>query len=136
MRMHITLTRARLRTALVAMSSPLHSEWREVGVRLESPRRNSVDAEYFRLTYDFSCWARDRLLVAATKLSDDEWRRDNGFTYKSIGGILLHAMQAERLNAMRMMGTISGPAPAQSTEVLAAADLLAEWQEAEATLRP
>ena len=95
-----------------------------------------MDADYFRLTYDFSCWARDRLFVAANGLSDDEWRRDNGFTYKSIGGILLHAMQAERLNTMRMMGSISGPAPAQSTEVPPASELLAQWQEAEATLRP
>ena len=94
-----------------------------------------MDADYFRLTYDFSCWARDRLFVAAARLSDDEWRRDNGFTYKSIGGILLHAMQAERLLTGRMMGTISGAPQPQLTEVLPVSDLLAEWQEAEATLR-
>ena len=93
-----------------------------------------MDANYFRTLFDFSCWARDRLFDAASKISDDEWRRENGFTYKSIGGILLHAMQAERLLATRMMGAVPAMPPAQS-EVPTREEMLAAWKQDEATLR-
>lgn len=45
--------------------------------------------------YEYAWWARDRLLEAASGMADEAFSKDNGFTYKSLRGILVHAMDAE-----------------------------------------
>ncbi len=54
--------------------------------------------------YDFAWWTRDRLLGAVAGMTDEEFGRDNGFTYHSIRGILVHALEAEMIWGSRFRG--------------------------------
>lgn len=54
-----------------------------------------MDADFYRMLFDYNYWARDRLLAAAAGISDDEYARPNGFTHSSIRGILTHMLNAE-----------------------------------------
>ena len=61
-------------------------------------------ADYMRTLYDSQYWARDRLLAAAAGMSEEEYARENGFTYNSIRGILTHALGAEAIWMSRVRG--------------------------------
>lgn len=54
-----------------------------------------MDADYFRTLFDYSYWARDRILDALAGMSEDDYARPNGFNYGSIRGILTHCLDAE-----------------------------------------
>src|SRR5687768_10748243 len=54
-----------------------------------------MDADYFRTLFDYSYWARDRVLAAAEGMTEVEFGRPNGFTYGSIRGTLRHSLDAE-----------------------------------------
>src|SRR5207253_992854 len=56
-----------------------------------------MQADYYRLLYDYNWWARDRLFAAATGMSDEDYARPNGFTYGSLRGILTHILDADVL---------------------------------------
>jgi uncharacterized damage-inducible protein DinB len=56
------------------------------------------------MLYEYAWWARDRLLDAASGMTDEEFGRENGFTYKSLRGILVHAMEAEMIWFNRFLG--------------------------------
>ena len=76
-----------------------------------------MDAEYFRTQFDFLYWARDRVLAAADGLTEEEYARPNGFTYKSLRGILTHALLAEVLWNSRSRGDVApGERPVLPTE--------------------
>jgi uncharacterized damage-inducible protein DinB len=94
-----------------------------------------MDADYYRLLFDYGWWARDRLFDAASKLSDEAWRKPNGFTYQHIAGILQHTMQAEARSAMRFQGLApTDPMPA-AADAPSRVELLSAWQAEEAKLR-
>jgi uncharacterized damage-inducible protein DinB len=59
--------------------------------------------------YDYTWWARERLLAAADGLSEEDFARENGFTYKSIRGILVHTMEAEMFWCSRLLGETELP---------------------------
>jgi len=84
--------------------------------------------------YDYAWWARDRLLAAAEGLSDEDFARENGFTYKSLRGILVHAMDAEDSWCSRFLGEPVAPPPGED-EITSVEALRARWAEAEARLR-
>jgi uncharacterized damage-inducible protein DinB len=63
-----------------------------------------LNADYFRFIYEHLYWARDKVLTAADELSDEEFVAENGFTYKSVRGILTHAMAGESLWLPRARG--------------------------------
>src|SRR3954452_8961941 len=95
----------------------------------------TMDADYFRLLFDYGWWARDRLFEAAAKLSDDAWRKPNGFTYGNIAGILQHTMQAEIRSAIRFQSLpVSGAMPS-AADAASREEMLATWQAEEAKLR-
>lgn len=70
------------------------------------------NADYMRILFDAGYWARDRVLTAAEGMSEEEYARDFGLTYKSLRGILTHALFAENLYFLRLTGT---PAPAEDS---------------------
>jgi uncharacterized damage-inducible protein DinB len=70
-----------------------------------------VDAAYFRYIYDYACWARDKVLGAAGKLSKEEYTRDVGLTYGSLRGILTHALGGEAVWLSRASGDRPAPFP-------------------------
>ena len=46
-------------------------------------QEGTVDADYFRLLYDYGYWARDRLLKAADGMTEAEYAAPNNLTYGS-----------------------------------------------------
>jgi uncharacterized damage-inducible protein DinB len=94
-----------------------------------------MDADYYRLLFDYGWWARDRLFDAATKLDDAAWLRPNGFTYGSIGAILLHTQQAEARLAMRFQRLPVTGAMLSAADAPSLGGLQTMWQEEEAKLR-
>jgi uncharacterized damage-inducible protein DinB len=68
-----------------------------------------MDAEYFRFIYDYLYWARDKVLMAAAELSEEEYTRDVGFTYHSVRGILTHALAGEAIWLPRAWREQPGP---------------------------
>jgi len=78
-----------------------------------------MEADYFRMLYDYGYWARDRLLAAADGLPDAEFVRPNGFTYGSIRGVMSHALIAETVFGARFRGEppASPPKPEDITSV-------------------
>jgi uncharacterized damage-inducible protein DinB len=93
-----------------------------------------VNADYFRFIYDYLYWARDKVLAASDGMTDEEFGRENGFTYKNVRGILLHALAGETLWCARIRG--DHPVPAFAPEAQpSVAELRAAWLAAEANQR-
>ena len=92
-----------------------------------------MDANYFRFIYDYMCWARDKALAAAEGLSDEEYARQNSFTYKSIRGILTHCLTGETVWLPRVRGE-QGSLVSEA-EVPDVASLRARWAEEESKHR-
>ncbi len=92
-----------------------------------------MDAEYFRFIYDYIYWARDRILNAVDGISEEEYARENGFVYKSIRGILAHALSGESVWLPRVrdeQGSLTS-----EDEVATRALLRSRWAAEEATQR-
>jgi uncharacterized damage-inducible protein DinB len=83
--------------------------------------------------FDYAWWARDRLLAAADGMTDEEFGRDNGFTYKSIRGILVHALEAEMIWFNRFLGE-GRPEPIGES-ITSAEALKARWAPEEKAAR-
>jgi uncharacterized damage-inducible protein DinB len=92
-----------------------------------------MDAEYFRTLFDYTYWARDRILKAADGLSEADYARPNGFTYGSIRGILTHCAQSESGYLARWMGEQVEPITQESAPTIEA--LASRWREREAAMR-
>lgn len=92
-----------------------------------------MDAEYFRFLYEHMCWARDKVLAAAEGLSAEEYARDNGFTYKSIQGILAHTLGGETVWLPRLRDEQASMT--RPEDVPDVATLRAKWSEEEAKQR-
>ena len=93
-----------------------------------------MDADYFRFIFDHLYWARDRVLAAAGELSDEEFGRENGFTYGSVQGILVHALDAEESWCSRFLGEPVAAAPSVD-EIGSVEALRTRWGAAEAPMR-
>ena len=92
-----------------------------------------MEIEYFRTLYDYTYWARDRVLAATEGMSEAEYGRDNGFTYGSIRGILVHVLAAEASWLSRWQG--GAPTPISQEELPSVAALRGRWGEAEGKMR-
>jgi uncharacterized damage-inducible protein DinB len=92
-----------------------------------------MNADYFRFLYDHMCWARDKVLASTEALSDEEFSRDNGFTYKSIRGILAHTLGGETVWLPRLRG--EPPANVRAEDVPTLAELRDRWADAESKHR-
>ena len=64
-----------------------------------------------QMLFEYAWWARDRLLEAARDMTDEEFSRENGFTYGSLRGILVHAMDAEESWCSRFLSEQVAPEP-------------------------
>ena len=93
-----------------------------------------MNADYFRTVFDHLYWARDRVLDAAAKLSDEEYSADRGFTYKSVRGMLTHAMSAEAMWGARARGE-APPPPTTQEAVPSVGALQQRWAEEESRMR-
>jgi uncharacterized damage-inducible protein DinB len=92
-----------------------------------------MDADFFRTLYDHSYWARDRVLAAIAGMSEAEFARPNGFTYRSVRGILRHTLWAEAMWLQRWQRLDPEPIP---EEAVATPETLAKrWYLEEAKMR-
>jgi uncharacterized damage-inducible protein DinB len=62
------------------------------------------DLGYFRYLLAYTRWARDRVLDAASKLSEAEYLAPRGLDHGSIHSTLFHTLAAEMLWRRRWMG--------------------------------
>jgi uncharacterized damage-inducible protein DinB len=63
-----------------------------------------MNAEDFRLLYDYNSWANHRTLDACAQLSDEQFTRDMGSSFRSVRDTLVHVMLVERLWLERWHG--------------------------------
>ena len=56
---------------------------------------NLVTVEYYRWLYDYSYWARDRVLAQVAKLDQDAYLAPRALDYGSIRGTLVHWLARE-----------------------------------------
>jgi uncharacterized damage-inducible protein DinB len=101
--------------------------------RLVQLEKGLMDANYFRFLYDHMCWARDKILAAAGGLSEEEYTRDAGWTYKSIHGILAHTLGGETVWFPRLRG--EQPSMTRPEDVPTREALKAKWAEEESKHR-
>jgi uncharacterized damage-inducible protein DinB len=95
-----------------------------------------LNADYFRTLYDYHYWARDRVLAAADGMTEDEYGRETGFTYKSIRGMLTHTLTAEIMWSGRARGETPNFADLPNEQSLPTVEALSErWAKAESLQR-
>lgn len=93
-----------------------------------------VSADTLRMHLDYTAWASNRLLEAASALSQDDLHRDFGTADKSVIGTLAHIYGGDRVWLARVRGdaptTLPGP-EAHDLAVLAPAwrDTLDGWKQ-------
>jgi uncharacterized damage-inducible protein DinB len=93
-----------------------------------------MDIEYFKTLYDYNYWTHRKVWECVLTLSDEEFTRDIGYSWKSIRGQLVHVMSAEWAWFSRLGGT-------SPTAVLAEADyptreaIRQKWDAVEADVR-
>lgn len=63
----------------------------------------------------YNRWANERLYGAASKLSDEQYRRDIGLFFGSVHGTLNHILAGDRIWLHRLDG--KGPLPARLNEI-------------------
>jgi uncharacterized damage-inducible protein DinB len=93
-----------------------------------------VSRDYFRLLYDYSCWARDRLLAAARAVDEADYLRPGGLDHGSLHGTLVHALSAEIIWRNRWQG-VSPKSVLAEGEVAGIEALDRLWQLEEAKMR-
>jgi uncharacterized damage-inducible protein DinB len=81
--------------------------------------------------YEFNRWANARVLNAASKLSVDEFARDLGNSFPSVGATLAHILAAEWIWLQRWLGSSPRAMPAGWSS-MGAADLRQTWETVEA----
>jgi uncharacterized damage-inducible protein DinB len=95
-----------------------------------------LNADYFRTLYDYHYWARDKVLAAAEGMTEDEYAKDTGFTYKSVRGMLMHTMTAEIMWLARARGESISFADLPNGESHPTLDALSEhWAKVESLQR-
>jgi uncharacterized damage-inducible protein DinB len=92
-----------------------------------------MNAAYFRTLFDYSAWARKRLLAAVEQISDDEYFAARPLDYGSIHGTLVHTYAPEAIWLRRWHG-VSPERMLDAGDVSDLAGLKRRWSEAEAQI--
>jgi uncharacterized damage-inducible protein DinB len=70
---------------------------------------------HFALMADYNAWANERLYRMASRLPDEQYRRDVGAYFKSLHGTLNHIMCADRIWLSRLTGIGEHPTNLDAT---------------------
>lgn len=89
--------------------------------------------EHIRLLYDYNSWANHRTLDACAALSDEQFTRDLGSSFRSARDTLVHIMGAEWVWLERWHGRSPGALPA-AEQFPTLASVRARWAEIEGNL--
>ena len=63
-----------------------------------------MQPEDYRRLWDYSYWARDKLLAAAAGMTEEEYAAPTGFVYPSLRAMLTHMVNSESLWLSRWQG--------------------------------
>lgn len=63
-----------------------------------------MDADYFRMLFNYNHWANSRVLDRAAELTDDQFAQDAGLSMGSIRGTLAHQLGTEVIWLARSRG--------------------------------
>jgi uncharacterized damage-inducible protein DinB len=89
--------------------------------------------EELRELFQYNSWANHRYLAAVAGLSEDEFSRDLGSSFPSVGATLRHILEAEWIWLQRWLGTSPPDAPDWDTRTPAA--LATQWDAFEESQR-
>lgn len=92
-----------------------------------------MNVEDFRLLYDYNSWANHRTLEACAALSEEQFTRDLGSSFRSLRDTLAHICGAEWLWLERWHGRSHNALP-QAAEFPDLETLRRRWQEVERNL--
>jgi uncharacterized damage-inducible protein DinB len=87
-----------------------------------------MNAEDFRVLYDYNSWANRRTLDACSQLTDEQFTRDMGSSFRSVRDTLVHLMLVEWLWLERWHGR-SPNSYAPTSEFPNAGSVRARWAE-------
>lgn len=93
-----------------------------------------MNAAYFRTLFDYSAWARNRLLAAVEQISEEEYFGPRPLDYGSIHGTLVHTFAPEAIWLSRWHG-VSPERMLDAGDVPDLAELERRWTEAEQKLK-
>lgn len=93
-----------------------------------------MNAAYFRTLFDYSAWARNRLLAAVEQVPEQEYFAARPLDYGSIHGTLVHTFVPEVLWLSRWHGVSPTQVPGPG-DVRDLAELERRWSEQEQQIR-
>jgi uncharacterized damage-inducible protein DinB len=93
-----------------------------------------VDRADLRTLLDFNYWAHERMLTAVEPLSNEQYIRDLGSSFRSVRDTLVHMYSAEWVWYTRWRGT-SPTEPIPSDRFADRAALVAAWRTLETDIR-
>ncbi len=85
--------------------------------------------------HDYNYWARDLILNATARLTDEQYTAPLPLSFGSIRGTLVHTLSAEMVWRRRCQEGVSPQAMLAEAEVATFDALLQRWQEEEASMR-
>jgi len=89
-----------------------------------------MDAKDFGYFFDYNRWANDRVIAAASKLSDEQFVRDLQSSHRSVRDTLAHILAAEWIWLERWKG-VSPKALLKSSEFHSVESLKSRWADVE-----
>ena len=92
-----------------------------------------MNAEDFRLLYDYNSWANHRTLDTCSQLNAEQFTRDMGSSFRSVRDTLVHIMLVERLWLERWHGR-SPNSYAPTSEFPNVDSVRARWAEIDSDL--
>lgn len=92
-----------------------------------------MNAEDFRLLYDYNAWANRRTLESCAALTPEQFTRDLGSSFRSVRDTLAHVFLVEHLWLERWHGRSPGGYP-PSTDFPDLASVRSRWAEIERDL--
>ena len=90
--------------------------------------------EYLQQLYDYHYWANKHILAAAEKLTDEQLHRQQGHSWGSVRGMLLHMTDAEWIWLQRWQGNSPKTFPDRE-DFQTLATIRKRWAELEAEMR-
>jgi uncharacterized damage-inducible protein DinB len=94
---------------------------------------NLVKVDYYRWLYDYSYWARDRVLAQVGKLNHDAYIAPRALDYVSIRGTLVHWLDREAVWLDRWLGNADSLIGEIDLPTFSA--LMERWSREEARMR-
>jgi uncharacterized damage-inducible protein DinB len=91
-------------------------------------------SEYLRQVYDYNYWANHRYFVVAEGLTEEQLHRQQGHSWDSVHGVLVHMMSSEWVWLRRWSGS-SPKGHLNPADFPTLAALKERWAEVEAEMR-